>query len=177
MAQFLIEGKVVGWFQGRMEWGPRALGNRSILASPLEPEMQKTLNLKIKFRESFRPFAPVVLKEDCRNFFDGLSENPYMQYTQQVKNFKELNQLPAITHVDGSARVQTVSDSQNPKLSNLLKCFKNLTGVGVLINTSFNVRGEPIVCNPHDAIQCFLKTEIDYLVIGSFIVIKSGIKT
>jgi carbamoyltransferase len=190
--RFIRVGKVVGWFQGRMEFGPRALGNRSILADPSYPDMQKTLNLKIKFRESFRPFAPAVIAEDAANYFDLSSPSPYMLLIFPVKDsmlnilpgvykslpvFEKLrcqrsSKLQAITHVDGTARVQTVSEKQNALFYGMLKYYKQLTGTGVLVNTSFNIKDEPIVCTPADALQCFLKTGMDFLVIGNYIVSK-----
>ena len=187
-AQKLYEGSVVGWFQGKMEWGPRSLGNRSILANPKIKEMQKNLNLKIKFRESFRPFAPVVLAEDVSEYFNTESASPFMQYTCEVKDVtvddltnvpfnqrlsKVTCSLPSITHLDKSARIQTVDQKQNKLLYDLLVKFKNLSGTSVLINTSFNVRGEPIVCTPLDALNCFLSTEIDYLVLGNIFISKA----
>lgn len=189
VAQTLLENKIVGWFQDRMEWGPRALGNRSILASPLDREMQKKLNLKIKFREGFRPFAPVALESKADQYFQPSFKNPYMQYTHQVVGFEEDTEnittnkfsnrlscvktpLPAITHLDGSARLQTVNEELNRKLTHLLIKFEEKSGVPVLINTSFNVRGEPIVCSPENAIECFLSTDMDILVLGNFIACK-----
>ena len=187
VAEKISAGKVVGWFQGRMEWGPRALGNRSILGDPRNSQMQRTLNLKIKFRESFRPFAPAVLEEDVSDYFDLDRPSPYMLLVAPVKqqirtkldkenSASGLDKLkivrsaiPAITHVDYSARVQTVSESDNPRFYKLIRKFKEKTGTSVLINTSFNVRGEPIVCTPQDAYKCFMKTEMDYLVIGNYI--------
>ncbi len=168
-ASFLAAGKVVGWFQGRMEFGPRALGNRSILGDPRDPQMQSRMNQKIKFRESFRPFAPAVLAEHTEDHFemDGIAESPYMLLTTQVRS-----ELPAITHVDGSARVQTVDTSRNPRFANLLKEFLRQTGCPVLINTSFNVRGEPIVRTPAEAYRCFMRTDMDALVIGNRILLK-----
>lgn len=169
----LSSGLSIGWFQGRMEFGPRALGSRSILADPRPPEMQKKLNLQIKFRESFRPFAPVVLDEKAHLWFEGAQPtSPYMLFIDKVR-FESQNKLPAITHIDGSARLQTVSQSQNPRLHQLLTVFEQMTGVPILINTSFNVRGEPIVESPADAIRCFLNTNIDVLVIGDFTIEKS----
>jgi len=184
-AKLIAEGNVVGWFQGRMEFGPRALGSRSILADPRNPEMQKVLNLKIKFRESFRPFAPSVLLEHAQEYFELGGESPYMLLTAQVQPDKRketpleaaalegLDKLrvprsviPAVTHVDDSARVQTVRRQDNPIYHDLLAEFHRLTGCPVLVNTSFNVRGEPIVCAPRDAFQCFLRTAMDYLVMG-----------
>ena len=192
VAELIAEGNAIGWFQGRMEFGPRALGNRSILGDPRNPEMQKKLNLKIKYRESFRPFAPAVLAEDVQDFFDIDSSSPYMLLVQDVlpKRRKELpedyssfdlrnklyflrSDVPAITHVDFSARIQTVHDTTNLRFHNLLKAFKARTGYGMLVNTSFNVRGEPIVCTPDDAYQCFIRTEMDYLVVGNFLFDKS----
>ncbi len=160
----LSENKAIGWFQGCMEYGPRALGNRSILASPIPVDMQKTLNLKIKFRESFRPFAPVVLDEDSMEWFDIKIKSPYMLFVAQVKK----NILPAVTHVDSSARLQTVSKKTNIKFYQLISEFKKITGVPVLVNTSFNIRGEPIVCSPKDAFRCFMGTDLEILVIGNY---------
>jgi carbamoyltransferase len=172
-AHNLVEGRSIGWFQGRMEFGPRSLGSRSILADARAPEMQKKLNLQIKFRESFRPFAPIVLEEKSHLWFEDLKDqSPYMLFVGTVK--KECQQqLPAITHLDGSARLQTISKQQNSRLHRLLTVFELKTGVPVLINTSFNVRGEPIVESPTDAIQCFLKTNIDCLVLGNCMIEKS----
>lgn len=192
VASKINEGKVVGWFQGRMEFGPRALGNRSILADARSADMQKKLNLKIKNREGFRPFAPAVLAEDVTDFFEWENESPYMLFTAPVKQelrnklasgYKELelwdklysnrSKFPAITHVDFSARLQTVHKETNPRFYSLLKEFKVMTGAGVLINTSFNVRGEPIVCTPYDAYRCFMSTDMDYLVINNFVFCKT----
>jgi len=183
----LIDGKIVGWFQGPMEFGPRALGARSILADPRAPEMQSKLNLKIKKRESFRPFAPSVLEEDCRKWFDFDETSPYMLIVADVHDSKRIavspesenlfgidklkvqrSVIPAVTHVDHSARLQTVNQSDNRMYYALISEFKKLTGVPLLVNTSFNVRGEPIVGSPLDAYRCFMNTEIDILVIGSF---------
>lgn len=182
VAEELASGHVVGWFQGRMEFGPRALGNRSILGDPRDSAMQTKMNLKIKNRESFRPFAPAVLEEDTEAYFDNTDPSPYMLLVSKIREelrrevdstllgFELLKQerstLPAITHVDYSARVQTVNAATNPEFHRLLSEFKNLTGCGVLINTSFNVRGEPPVCSPADAVRCFLATDMDTLVIG-----------
>lgn len=184
----LANGKIVGWFQGRMEFGPRALGNRSILGDPRNPEMQKKLNLSIKFRESFRPFAPAVLAEDVEEYFKHFSASPYMLLVQEVaenikktlpedyenlplteKLYTQRSKLPAVTHVDFSARLQTVHQETNPQFHQLLKAFKSLTACSVLVNTSFNVRGEPIVCTPEDAYRCFMRTEMDILVIGNLL--------
>jgi carbamoyltransferase len=168
-SQLLSENKILGWFQGRMEYGPRALGARSILAMATDPKMKSILNLKIKFRESFRPFAPIVKDEDYEKYFSLNLKNEYMLFTSQVKN---TSLMPAITHMDFSARVQTVSRYKNERLHDLLTAFADKTGHGVLINTSFNVRGEPIVCTPEDAVACFINTDMDALAIEDFIVIK-----
>ena len=184
-AEALAAGKAVGWFQGRMEFGPRALGARSILADPRSPTMQKTLNLKVKYRESFRPFAPSVLREDVADWFDLGVDSPYMLLVAPVKKDRQrimtdteralfgidkLNvprsDIPAVTHVDYSARIQTVHPDTNPRYYALLSHFKSLTGCPVLVNTSFNVRGEPIVCTPEEAFRCLMGTEIDMLVVG-----------
>ena len=166
-AAALADGKVVGWFQGRMEFGPRALGARSILADPRRPEMQKTLNLKIKFRESFRPFAPSVLRSDVADWFELDDDSPYMLLVANVRS-----EVPAVTHVDHSARVQTVHRETHPRFHALLEAFKSLTGCSVLVNTSFNVRGEPIVCTPQDAFGCFMGTDMDALAIGDCFLLK-----
>lgn len=168
-ATFLADQKVVGWFQGRMEFGPRALGNRSILADPRDPGMQKKLNLKIKFRESFRPFAPAVLSGSVGDYFETNEPNPYMMFVHKAKD----NSLPAVTHVDGTARIQTVHEETNPKFHKLISAFKKITGCAVLVNTSFNVRGEPIACTPEDAIRCFMNTEMDVLVMNDYLLLKS----
>jgi len=184
-ARHLADGSAVGWFQGRMEFGPRALGGRSILGDPRAPSMQKTLNLKVKYRESFRPFAPSVRREDVAEWFEHDSDSPYMlivadvrekhrrQMTDAEKRLFGIDKLnvprssiPAVTHVDYSARVQTVHADTNPRYHALLSRFKDLTGCPVLVNTSFNVRGEPIVCTPEDAFRCFMGCDIDLLVIG-----------
>jgi carbamoyltransferase len=178
--------KVIGWFQGRMEFGPRALGNRSILGDARSTKMQSVMNLKVKFRESFRPFAPIVRRERVADYFELDVASPYMLLVAPVKKelcreimpgvngldrLKEIRStLPAITHVDYSARVQTVEREGNPLLYDLLLCFEQATGCGVLVNTSFNVRGEPIVCTPDDAYRCFMNTEMDYLIMGSFVI-------
>lgn len=186
----LAEGKIVGWFQGRMEFGPRALGARSILGDPRDPEMQSTMNLKIKFRESFRPFAPSVLAEDAKDYFDLRQDSPYMLVVARIAAAQQLeaagnglsgldllrlhrSTIPAVTHVDYSARVQTVDEPSNPRYHRLLTAFKARTGCSVLTNTSFNVRGEPIVRSPHDAYTCFMRTDIDMLAMGSFLLDKS----
>lgn len=188
VAGILAEGNVVGWFQGKMEFGPRALGNRSILGDARNPEMQKKLNVKIKYRESFRPFAPSVLAEDKDKYFKIKGNSPYMLLVQPIneeirlpvpenyaaanmrdKLYYQRSTLPAITHIDFSARIQTVHKATNPRYWHLISAFKEKTGIGLVVNTSFNVRGEPIVCTPEDAYRCFMRTEMDYLVLGNFI--------
>ncbi len=171
-AGLLAAGDVVGWFQGRMEYGPRALGNRSILGDPRDPGMQSRMNLKIKFRETFRPFAPAVPTEKVSEYFDLDRESPYMLLVAPV-GARSRPTLPAVTHVDGSARVQAVSADRNPRFHQLLSAFERLTGCAVLVNTSFNVRGEPIVCTPADAYRCFMKTGMDHLVLGERLLHKS----
>ena len=180
IAAALAAGDAVGWFQGRMEFGPRALGNRSILADPRSPSMQRLLNAKIKFRESFRPFAPSVRREDVASWFALDGDSPYMltvadvlEHEADVDSAVGLERLqsvrsplPAVTHVDGSARVQTVDAAVNPRFHRLLSAFHAKTGCPVLVNTSFNVRGEPIVCTPEDALRCFMGTQLDALAIG-----------
>jgi carbamoyltransferase len=191
VSKLLAEGNVIGWMQGRMEFGPRALGGRSILGDPRNADMQKKLNVKIKFRESFRPFAPSVLAEECAQYFEHNSISPYMLLVQPVaKNRRKSlppgyhtfplkdklyylrSDMPAITHIDFSARIQTVHKETNPKYYELIEEFKKLTGYGVIVNTSFNVRGEPIICTPEDAYRCFMRTEMDYLVVGNFLFAK-----
>jgi carbamoyltransferase len=191
VAKILASENVVGWVQGRMEFGPRALGNRSIIGDPRSPKMQSVMNLKIKFRESFRPFAPAILAERVSDYFDLDRASPYMLLVAPVKEKKRFqltpeqqklfgieklnvprSEVPAITHVDYSARVQTVHPETNPRFHELLKQFDAQTGCPLLINTSFNVRGEPIVCTPHDAYRCFMRTEMDYLVIENFLIAK-----
>ena len=167
VAKILEEGDVVGWFQGRMEFGPRALGNRSILADPRNEDMRDRINAMVKKREGFRPFAPVVLEDQMKDHFDIDEESPFMLNTYRV--ISNIN-LPAITHVDQSARVQTVRKDQNKKLYHLLTQFYSRTGCPILLNTSFNVRGEPIVENPESALDCFFATEIDYLVINNVVI-------
>jgi carbamoyltransferase len=187
-ARLLANENVVGWVQGRMEFGPRALGGRSILGDPRSAEMQKKLNLKIKYRESFRPFAPSVLAEDCHEYFDYDGISPYMLLVHPVlesrrmplpANYDSLSlrdklyhlrsDLPSITHIDFSARIQTVHQNTNPRYWQLINAFKKQTGYGVIVNTSFNVRGEPIVNTPDDAYRCFMRTEMDYLVVGNYV--------
>jgi carbamoyltransferase len=191
-AQALASQLAVGWFQGRMEFGPRALGARSILGDARSPSMQKNLNLKVKYRESFRPFAPAVLREDASAWFDLDCDSPYMLIVADVCNDRrramtaeeqalfgidKLNvarsEIPAVTHVDYSARIQTVSEGSNPLFYRLLKAFKAKTECPVLVNTSFNVRGEPIVCTPEDAFRCFMGNELDMLVIGNCVLRKA----
>jgi carbamoyltransferase len=192
-ARHVAEGKVLGWMQGRMEFGPRALGNRSILGDARNPKMQSLMNLKVKLRESFRPFAPVVLAERAAEYFEIRpgEESPYMLITAAVRDEKlvgprsaasggellariqgERSVIPAVTHIDGSARIQTVDRQRNPRLRELLERFDEATGCPVLINTSFNIRGEPVVCTPLEALRCFLATDIDVLVIGDFMLLK-----
>lgn len=190
-ASELAAGNVVGWFQGRMEFGPRALGNRSILADAANPAIQQRLNLKIKFRESFRPFAPSIRQEDVPTYFDWLLPSPYMLFVAPVAEHRRRSvplagapgtlterltqirsDIPAVTHLDYSARLQTVSRATNPLFYDLLTAFKATTGNGILVNTSFNVRGEPIVCTPENALQCFMLTDMDYLIIGNYMLAK-----
>ena len=172
-AAVLRDDKVIGWFQGRMEFGPRALGCRSILANPMNPEMKKIVNSKIKFREFFRPFAPAVLREHADEYFEmGGQESPFMLLVPPVRAEKRAV-IPAVTHADGTGRVQTVTRETNETYYELIREFGALTGVPVLLNTSFNVRGEPIVCTPQDAVNCFLKTGLDYLVLGNILASKT----
>jgi len=191
-ARALAEGKALGWHQGRMEFGPRALGGRSILGDPRSPTMQKTLNLKIKYRESFRPFAPSVLAEDVSKWFDLDQDSPYMLLVADVHEEKRMamsdteralfgidrlniprSAIPAVTHVDYSARIQTVHRETNPRYYALIERFRTLTGCPVLVNTSFNVRGEPIVCTPEDAFRCFMGTQLDMLAVGNCLLDKA----
>ena len=174
-AELIYENKIIGWFQGRMEWGPRALGARSILANPLNPEMQDILNKQVKHRESFRPFAPVVCAEDAAKYFecdDPLPEPAeYMLMVYPIKkNYQK--KIPSVTHIDGTGRLQVIRRKTNPLYYNLVKEFGKISGTPILVNTSFNVKGEPIVCTPDDAYNCFMKTGIDYLVIGNQLVEK-----
>ena len=187
-SEHLSKGKAIGWFQGRMEFGPRALGGRSILGDPRSNKMQKNLNLKVKYRESFRPFAPSILREDLSKWFDMNVDSPYMLLVANVNSDKKIemtdnqkklfgieklnikrSEIPAVTHVDYSARIQTVSKNINKRYYDLISKFKEKTGCPVIVNTSFNVRGEPIVNSPTDAFNCFMGTELDYLVIGDWI--------
>ena len=191
-AKFLSNEKVIGWFQGRMEFGPRALGGRSILGDPRSEKMQKNLNLKVKYRESFRPFAPSILREDLSEWFEMNVDSPYMLLVANINSNKKIemtyeqenlfgidklnekrSEIPAVTHVDYSARVQTVTKNTNSRFYDLISKFKEKTGCPVLINTSFNVRGEPIVSTPSEAFSCFMGTELDYLVIGCCILDKN----
>jgi carbamoyltransferase len=196
IAEEIANGKVVSVAKGRMEFGPRALGSRSVLADARDTEMQKRLNLKTKFREGFRPFAPMVLEEDFNNYFNGDSvTSPYMLKTYPVNesirvtdlnenpNFEKLDlfeivsrkrsSIPAVTHIDYSARAQTIDQSRNPFIYQVISNFKKITGCSVIVNTSFNVRGEPIVCSSRDAIECFIQTDIDVLVLDSYIIVKN----
>jgi carbamoyltransferase len=193
VSDLIIEGKIIGWFQGRLEFGPRALGARSILGDARNAQMQSRMNLKIKHRESFRPFAPTVLEECVSDWFDLDRESPYMLLTAEVKKDKrkppDINEqtlvgfdklkvirsaIPAVTHVDNSARIQTIKKADHPLYYELIHAFYQKTGCPVIINTSFNVRGEPLVCSPQDAYKCFMRTEIDCLVMGSFLLDKSA---
>ena len=190
-SDYLSKEKAVGWFQGRMEFGPRALGGRSILGDPRSDKMQKNLNLKVKYRESFRPFAPSVLREDLSNWFEINVDSPYMLLVSNISDQKKIemtdeekklfgidklnikrSEIPAVTHVDYSARIQTVTKTNNKKYYDLISKFKEKTGCPVIVNTSFNVRGEPIVNTPTDAFNCFMGTELDYLIIGNCILDK-----
>jgi carbamoyltransferase len=172
VAGLIADDQIIGWFQGRMEFGPRSLGNRSILANPLNPDMRDILNAKVKHREGFRPFAPAVTRESCSKYFDFDRDSPFMLLAGDVRP-EMRERLPSITHVDGSARIQTVTAEQNAHFYGLLRAFEDKTGVPVLINTSFNVRGEPIVCTPEDAHDCFLRTKMDYLVLNQYVIRKT----
>ena len=191
VADDLAAEKVIGWFQGRMEFGPRALGGRSILGDARSPRMQSVMNLKIKYRESFRPFAPSVLRERVAEYFAMDADSPYMLLVAPVVEARRMamteaqqalwgiellnvprSDIPAVTHVDYSARIQTVHPETNPHYYNLIKAFEARTGCGVIVNTSFNVRGEPIVCTPAEAYRCFMRTEIDTLVLGNYVLDK-----
>ncbi len=192
VSEALLKEKAIGWMQGRMEFGPRALGGRSIIADPRSPNMQKKLNLKVKYRESFRPFAPSVLREDINEWFEHNKDSPYMMLVADIKKDKhrvmtadeealfgidKLNvprsSVPAITHVDYSARVQTVHKDTNPRYHAVISKFKEMTGCPIVVNTSFNVRGEPIICSPTDAFKCFMGTELDMLAIGNYLLLKN----
>jgi len=191
-AYALADGKAIGWMNGRMEFGPRSLGGRSIIADPRSASMQKKLNLKVKFRESFRPFAPSILIEDVDKWFQINCESPYMLFVAELARDKrkemtknenalfgidklniERSDISAVTHVDYSARIQTVSKETNPSFYSLIKKFKKITGCPVLVNTSFNIRGEPIICSPEDAFKCFMGTELDLLIIENSILYKT----
>ena len=191
VASALASERAVGWMQGRMEFGPRALGGRSIIADPRSPVMQKQLNLKVKYRESFRPFAPSILREDVNDWFEHDTDSPYMLLVANVKKNKrrtmtteeeslfgidKLNvprsSIPAITHVDYSARIQTVHAETNPRYHAVISKFKEKTGCPLVVNTSFNVRGEPIVCSTVDAFKCFMGTNLDLLAVGNYLLIK-----
>ena len=193
VAGILADEKIVGWFDGRMEFGPRALGARSILGDPRSPRMQAQMNIKIKFREGFRPFAPSVLRERVTDYFELNDDSPYMLLVAPVREDRRIpltaeqhklwgidklnvprSDIPAVTHIDYSARIQTVTRTTNPRYYDLIKAFDRQTGCGVVVNTSFNVRGEPIVCTPADAYRCFMRTNIDSLVLGPFVLDKAS---
>ena len=194
VAEILAQGAIVGWFNGRMEFGPRALGSRSILGDPRNPRMQADMNIKIKFREGFRPFAPSVLRERVADWFEMDCDSPYMLLVAPVKKERQIpmtgeqnetlwgiaklnvlrSDIPAVTHIDYSARVQSVSEETNPEYHALISAFESLTGCPVIVNTSFNVRGEPIVCTPEDAYRCFMRTHIDYLMLGPYLLSKTA---
>jgi carbamoyltransferase len=195
VADDLAAGKVVGWFQGRMEFGPRALGGRSIIGDARNPQMQSVMNLKIKYRESFRPFAPTVLRERVSDYFEMDTSSPYMLLVAPVQEARRMpmteeqkalwgidllnvprSDIPAATHVDYSARVQTVDEKTNPRYYKLLKAFEAKTGCGLIVNTSFNVRSEPIVCTPEEAYRCFMRTQIDTLVLENYVLNKADQK-
>jgi len=188
VAELLAQGKIIGLHQGRMEFGPRALGCRSIIGDARSAEMQSVMNLKIKYRESFRPFAPSVLREHVSEWFELDADSPYMllvaqvapekavEVTEELTGFEKLkvrrSEIPAVTHVDGSARVQTVTRETNPLYWEIIEAFRKRTGCPVIVNTSFNVRGEPIVCTPEDSYRCFMRTEMDYLVLETLVLSK-----
>jgi carbamoyltransferase len=195
IASLIAQEKVIGWFQGAMEFGPRALGGRSILGDSRSPKMQEQMNLKIKFRESFRPFAPSIIAEKVSEYFEMTAESPYMllvapvqkkwrrEMTEEEKKLEGIellnvkrSEIPAVTHVDYSARVQTMTEAHNPRFYRLLKKFDEKYGCPVMINTSFNVRGEPIVCTPEDAFRCFMRTHMDYLILGNYLLAKEAQK-
>jgi carbamoyltransferase len=192
IADLIAATKVVGWFQGRMEFGPRALGSRTIIGDARSSEMQRTMNLKIKYRESFRPFAPSILADHISEYFEIDRESPYMLLVADVRKDKQIpmtseqkdffgldklnvvrSKIPAITHVDYSARIQSVNEKTNPKYYRMISKFNEKYGCAVIVNTSFNVRGEPIVCTPRDAYRCFMRTEMDYLVMGNYLLDKT----
>ena len=193
VAELLAQGKIIGWFNGRMEFGPRSLGSRSILGDPRSPKMQADMNIKIKFREGFRPFAPSVLRERVHEYFELDTDSPYMLLVAPVKKERQVpmtadqkklwgldllnvpkSDIPAVTHIDYSARVQTVAKEINPDFHALIAEFERQTGCAVVVNTSFNVRGEPIVMSPLDAYRCFMRTHIDYLVLGPYLLAKDA---
>jgi carbamoyltransferase len=195
IADLVADQQVIGWFQGRMEFGPRALGGRTIIGDSRSPETQKTINLKIKYRESFRPFAPSVREENISEYFDIDRPSPYMLLVADVKKDKQLkmtkeqeaffglkkiniarSEIPAVTHVDYSARIQSVNKKTNPRYHEMLTKFNEKYGCPVVVNTSFNVRGEPIVCTPKDAYLCFMRTEMDYLILNNFLLKKTDQK-
>jgi carbamoyltransferase len=173
-AERIAEGLVVGWFQGRMEWGARALGNRSILADPRRADMREIINTKIKFREKFRPFAPSILEEACGEYFTGSVPDPFMIQVYPIRTDKQAV-IPAVTHVDGSGRLQTVSQESNPLYWELIRAFQRISGVPVLLNTSFN-ENEPIVLRPEEALDCFLRTHMDVLVLGNRVMTKRDVR-
>jgi carbamoyltransferase len=192
VARMISDQRIIGWFGGRLEFGPRALGARSIIGDARDPEMQKRMNVKIKFRESFRPFAPAVLAEHVGEWFELDRPSPYMLLVADVRKDKQIamteeqaklfgidklnvprSSIPAVTHVDYSARIQTVHRETNPRFHALLSAFRDLTGCPVVVNTSFNVRGEPIVCSPHDAYRCFMDTDMDVLVLENALLLKT----
>jgi carbamoyltransferase len=170
-AHLLTEGKIVGWFQGRLEFGPRALGNRSILADPRQADMKDRINAAVKFRESFRPFAPSVIEEKSDDYFENVGGSPYMLRVTQVRPGMA-EKIPAVTHVNGTARLHTVSRASNPLYYRLIECFGEKTGIPVVLNTSFNVRGEPIVCTPKEAVACFYNSGLDALILDRFLLQK-----
>src|SRR5262245_44125467 len=172
VASAIQGGSVIGWCQGRMEWGPRALGNRSILADPRRSDMKEILNLKIKRRESFRPFAPSILREHVADWFEVDDDVPFMMQVYQIREERRAT-IPAITHVDGSGRLQTVQQHTNPRYYRLIEAFRKLTGVPMLLNTSFN-ENEPVVCKPEEALACFLRTKLDVLVLGNFVISRTA---
>ena len=175
-AKLIDDNNVVGWFQGRMEWGPRALGSRSILSNPCNPDMQRILNEKVKHRENFRPFAPVICVDDVKKYFDSDKPVPaptdFMLMVYPIKK-RYHKKIPSVTHVNGTGRLQTIRRKQNPEYYDVIKTFGKMSGIPILINTSFNIRGEPIVCTPSDAYKCMMGTGIDYLVMDKFLIRRS----